>query len=143
MQSFIFWRAAALKNLRIRIVENNRPIFLNLMQIKFPITAITSILHRISGVIIFIFIPFVLYMLHQSLESVTTFNNLMAHESGVFWRLMVWLLLISVIYHILAGFRHLAMDCGFADSMRAATVTSWILILLAIAFIILTGFWVW
>jgi len=124
-------------------VENNQPMFLNLMKIRFPVTAITSILHRITGVLLFIFIPFVLYILHQSVESATAFNDLMAHAPGVFWRLMVWLLLSSVIYHILAGFRHIVMDCGFAESMTAARITSWLLIVLEIGFIIATGFWVW
>lgn len=74
--------------------------------------AIISILHRISGVLIFLFIPAMLYILHQSLlsqEQLISLQECLQHPVS---KLVIWVLLAAVIFHLLAGIRHLVMDLG-------------------------------
>ena len=103
-----------------------RPIYLNLFAFSFPITAIVSILHRLTGLLLFILIPVFLCMLQSAL-----FYMYVLASFGL--SLLVWAALTAVIYHLFAGIRHLCMDLGFAESKKAARVTSFIVL-------IVTGF---
>jgi succinate dehydrogenase / fumarate reductase cytochrome b subunit len=50
-------------------LNKNRPRFLNLWQIRLPITGVVSILHRLSGIFLVLLFPFLLYLLQLSLRS--------------------------------------------------------------------------
>lgn len=122
-----------------------RPVFLNLMQIKFPVTAICSIFHRISGVLLFLLLAPVLYVLQQSLASPSSFASLSAHlhltTSWLAFALWVWL--SAAAYHLLAGIRHMLMDLGFAEHLAAARVSAWLLLLLAGLLTLCAGVCLW
>ena len=91
---------------------NQRPVYIDLRKIKLPMSAFSSITHRISGMyIFFISLPLFTYLLfkstlnkvsyelmHESLQSVTFFTIFVFFSFSVFW------------YHILTGVRHLIMD---------------------------------
>ncbi|HLF66113.1 MAG TPA: succinate dehydrogenase, cytochrome b556 subunit [Gammaproteobacteria bacterium] len=122
-------------------MKKQRPVFLNLTQIRFPLPAIVSILHRISGVLLFLFIPFVLAALHYSLSSESDFQSLVAflHEPLPF--ILTWGFVAALLYHLLAGIRHLLMDKGFAETRSGARKTAWVVIVLAVVLIVLAGIW--
>ena len=61
---------------------NKRPVNLNLMSFKFPLTALVSIAHRISGVLMFLLIPVALFQLHAVLNSSLN-TGLMSHQGFV------------------------------------------------------------
>ena len=91
---------------------NQRPVYIDLRKIKLPMSAFSSITHRLSGMyIFFISLPLFIYLLfkstlnkgsyelmHESLQSVTFFTIFVFFSFSVFW------------YHILTGVRHLIMD---------------------------------
>lgn len=124
-------------------VHDTRPKNLNLFTIHFPIPAIVSILHRISGVILFFLIPIALWVLDRSLISGQDFDELHDFLTQPFIKFIVWGFISAFIYHFIAGIRHLFMDIHLGDELKSGRMTSWITIGLTIIFMILTGFWLW
>lgn len=115
----------------------------HLMHYRFPITAIASILHRISGVILFLFIPFLLWVLDLSISSQNGFAVLMSHLHHGCVRFFVWLFLSALIYHFLAGIKHLFMDMGYFEKMCSGKAASIVVIILSVILIIALGGWLW
>lgn len=127
----------------IVVVIKQRPKNLNLLTIRLPIPAIVSILHRISGFILFLFIPLILWALSLSLSSPDDFDVLHQFLSSPFMKLLVWGLLSAFIYHFFAGIRHLLMDVHVGDELKSGRMSAQITIALSIVFIILAGIWIW
>ncbi len=94
-------------------------IFLNLFLIDFPITAIASIIHRVTGILLFFFMPFFLYFLKISVESNSSFNIAKNLISKNFFKFLFLFLFLSFLYHSFNGIKHMIMDLGFFDSMVA------------------------
>jgi succinate dehydrogenase / fumarate reductase cytochrome b subunit len=120
-----------------------RPMHLNLFVIRFPITAISSICHRISGIWIFICLPFVLLMLQESLANVESFADISNKFNIIYYKLFFFSFLIASIYHAIAGIRHIIMDFGFFESKNDSKVTSWIVIISSIIISLLLGVYIW
>lgn len=120
-------------------MKTKRPVFLNLLQIKFPVPAIASIFHRVSGVVLFLGLPFLLYCWHQA-RSAEGFMALQQANFG--FKVLLWMILSAGFYHALAGLRHLLMDCGLGESLTQARFTAKLVIGLAIVGALLLGVWV-
>jgi succinate dehydrogenase / fumarate reductase cytochrome b subunit len=120
-----------------------RPVFLNLFQIRFPLTAIVSIMHRISGILMFLFIPFMLSILQMSLVSQNSFDELSLTFNHPLIKISILLILSATIYHTLAGLRHIIMDLGFGDSRALAKISSILVLTLAILTILWLGIRLW
>lgn len=120
-----------------------RPVNLNLWTIRFPITAIVSILHRISGVIIFFSLPLLLYVFDRSLKSVETFQSLTTCLDKPMWKSVLIATLVATSFHFYAGIRHMIMDLGFGETLCAAKMSAYILFILTIATSIAIGIWLW
>ena len=90
-------------------------IFLNILKIKFPINAIFSIFHRISGIIFLLSLPFFLYILN--IFKNYNFNNYI--KNNIF-HIICSIFLIPIIYHTIFGIRHLMMDIGFFEEIQSA-----------------------
>jgi len=127
-------------------MKNNRPTNIGLGSIKnyrFPITAISSILHRLSGVYLFILIPFIVWALDISLRSPEGFQCVKHFLTHGFFGVIVWLFLSAISYHLIAGIRHILMDIGIGESLCVAKATSTLVIILGIAVAIIWGIWIW
>jgi succinate dehydrogenase / fumarate reductase, cytochrome b subunit len=124
-------------------VKQNRPVNLNLFTIRFPITAITSILHRISGVILFLLIPLLLWMLQMSLASPWTYLKLVDALSAPITKLIIFGLLASLIYHLVAGIRHFFMDVHIGDSKQGGRLGAMIVMGVSLVLIAGMGVWLW
>ncbi|HIH2763550.1 MAG TPA: succinate dehydrogenase, cytochrome b556 subunit [Candidatus Azoamicus sp.] len=112
-----------------------RRMHLNLFLIDFPITAITSIIHRITGIILFLSLPFFLYFFYLSIESHSSFVIARALFSKFYIKLTFYLFIFSFIYHFITGLKHIIMDVGFFEeknSSRIFAISSLILILFLI-----------
>lgn len=93
---------------------------------RLPLAGFVSILHRISGLLMFALLPFVLYLLEQSLQSEMSFDMLRYHTSSVFVKLVMLALVWAYLHHFTAGIRHLFMDFHVGldkDSGRRTAVT--------------------
>lgn len=106
----------------------NKPVYLNIFRLKYPVTAIASILHRISGVILFILIPVFLKLLQNSLYSENSFEKYcQIIQSSILIKLIVWGSIVALVCHLLAGIRHLMMDAGYGEGKAIASFSSYIL----------------
>jgi succinate dehydrogenase / fumarate reductase cytochrome b subunit len=120
-----------------------RPKYLNLAQIRLPVPGLVSIMHRVSGAALFLFIPFLLTLFEMSLESAQTyarFKGVLSHW-GV--KLIVLGLVWAYLHHLFAGVRHLALDLHYGSDLAPARATSWVVIVAAIAFTIVFGVLIW
>jgi succinate dehydrogenase / fumarate reductase cytochrome b subunit len=125
-------------------MQDVRPRFLNLTQIKFPITAIASICQRISGVALFLGIPIILYYLQLSLSSINEFNAIVACINQCpLVRLAIGAYILALVYHVIGGVRHLIMDIGFLEELAVAKFTAHATFVLTIAVMAGLGVWLW
>lgn len=125
-------------------MKASRPVYLNLWRIKFPIPAIVSILHRISGVVIFLGLPLLLYLLSQSLSSQDSFDHLAttAFANPVI-KCAVWVVLSALIGHFWAGVRHLLMDMGIGEGLHAGRISAIVVLAITAVMIVVLGIWIW
>lgn len=124
-------------------MNNQRPVNLDLATIKFPPMAIASILHRISGIVLFVLLPVMLYFLDLSLRTAETFAKLQAWMLHPSVKFVVWAFLAAYIYHLLAGIRHMMMDMGCGESLQAGARTAKVVIVVSALLTILLGIWIW
>ena len=127
-------------------MKTDRPTNIDLGTIRhyrFPITAITSILHRLSGVYLFILIPFMVWALDVSLYNPEGFAQVKHVLTHGFVSFLVWIFLSAISYHFFAGIRHLIMDIGFGEHLGVARTTSIIVLVLGILAAIFWGIWLW
>jgi succinate dehydrogenase / fumarate reductase cytochrome b subunit len=120
-----------------------RPMFLDLRRMKFPPMAIVSIFHRISGVVLFLGLPFVLYLLQQSLRSVSAFDSVVQLLDKAPFKLGVWIFLVALIYHVIAGIRHVLMDMGLGEQLLAGKQTAIFVLVLSGGLALFLGIWLW
>ena len=102
------------------------PKFLNLFLIKLPPSGIVSIAHRISGVLMFVFLPPVTYLLGLSLESPQGFFQVQTWLASPPVMLITVLLVWSFSHHLLAGIRHLLLDIEIGMERSQARASAWL-----------------
>ncbi|MBD7977301.1 MULTISPECIES: succinate dehydrogenase, cytochrome b556 subunit [Pseudomonas] len=124
-------------------MNSQRPVNLDLRTIKLPVTAYTSILHRISGVILFLGLAVMLFALDKSLASEEGFAEVKACLTSPLAKFVTWGLLSALLYHLVAGTRHLFMDAGVGETLEGGKAGSKIVIALSVVLIVLAGVWVW
>lgn len=104
--------------------RKSRPVNLDLQTIRFPITAIASILHRVSGVITFVAIGILLWLLSLSLSSPQGFMQAADLVDNFFVKFILWGILTALAYHIVGGIRHLIMDLGHYEEFESGEMTA-------------------
>jgi succinate dehydrogenase / fumarate reductase cytochrome b subunit len=119
------------------------PIFLNLLKIQLPIAGVSSILHRISAVGIFVLLlPFsvILVLASNSEEGFSTASYLLSFNSI---KVLLVLLLTGLTYHYISGIRHLVMDFGYWQTLNAGKISAILTIVLSglISLILLVVVW--
>ena len=118
----------------IRNVKKQRPVNLDLKTIRFPVTAIASILHRVSGVITFVAVGILLWLLGTSLSSPEGFLQASA----------IWGILTALAYHVVGGVRHMLMDFGYLEeTFEAGKRTANISFVITVVLSLLAGVLVW
>lgn len=124
-------------------MKDHRPKNLDLTTISQPIAAIASILHRITGIMLFVAVGFLVWALSLSLESRQGFDQTVAIMTHPLAKLITWGILSLVIYHLFAGIKHLIMDAGFAETKEGGPLAAKITLVLTVVVIVLMGIWVW
>lgn len=103
-----------------------RPKYLNLIQIRLPIPGIVSIAHRISGVLMFLAIPFLAYVLFLATQNEAGFAEVKSIFSHVIIKLILFVLIWSVLHHLLAGIRYLLIDVDIGVEKQASRASAMI-----------------
>jgi succinate dehydrogenase / fumarate reductase cytochrome b subunit len=82
----------------------------DLMKYRLPWAGKVSILHRVSGLLMFLLIPFVLYLFDKSITSEISFSTFKAVLANPFAKLVILALIWSYLHHFCAGIRFLMLD---------------------------------
>lgn len=108
-----------------------------------PVTAYASILHRISGVILFFVTGLFLWLLNLSLSSPEGFDSVKACLTHPLAKLVMWGSLAALAYHFVAGIRHLIQDFGIGESLEGGALGAKLVFVIALVLILLAGVWIW
>ncbi len=122
-------------------MANNKKtvIYLNLFQIRFPITAILSIGHRISGVLLFLCIPLLIYLLELSMLSADSFSAVARLLDNIVSRWLLVLLTWAFAHHFYSGLRFLLLDMDIGVDKVVAKKASWVVMLGGVATMLLSA----
>jgi succinate dehydrogenase / fumarate reductase, cytochrome b subunit len=121
----------------------NRPKYLNLLEIRFPVTALVSIMHRASGAALFLALPLLLWWWQISLTSADTFSAFKTLASHWFVKLVMIGLMWGYLHHLCAGIRHLVMDLDRATELASARATSVAVLAVSITLTAVAGALLW
>lgn len=125
-------------------MKKQRPINLDLTTIRFPTTAIASILHRVSGVITFLAVGVLLWLLSRSLSSPEGFQQVSDILDTFFVKLVLWGLLTALTYHIVGGIRHMLMDFGYlSETLQSGKFSACTSFAITMVLSILVGNFIW
>jgi len=124
-------------------VKDKRPVNLDIGSMRLPITAWASIAHRASGVFLFLATILMVWALDASLRSPESFAALQAVLGSAPLKLLVWLMAAALIYHALAGIKHLIMDFGIGESLEGGVLRARLVIAAAFVLAVLLGVWLW
>ena len=105
---------------------SKKPVYINLLKIQLPLSALLSISHRVSGIMIFFMVlPVFAYILNILLDSPASFISYMdAYNSSIFLRTFVLFNILIFEYHVIAGIRHMLMDFHIISETLSASNTS-------------------
>ena len=93
--------------------------------------------------ILFFGIAILLYGLDMSLSSEEGFAQVQAFMASPLVKLIVWGLLSALLYHLVAGIRHLVMDMGVGETLEGGKLGSKIVLVVSVVLILLAGVWIW
>jgi len=122
----------------ILTAERNRPLSPHLQVYRLPLNAITSITHRLTGLLLAFGLVGVVVLLVTAAAGSQAYA--VAYDVLATWpaQLLLVLFTLALYYHLCAGVRHLFWDAGVGFSLRAARTGSWALIGAAIVLTVLT-----
>ena len=123
--------------------RKSRPVNLDLQTIHFPITAIASILHRVTGVRTFVAVGILLWLLSLSLSSPVGYMKAVDIVDGWFVTFILWGMLTALAYHIVGGVRHLLMDLGHFEELDTGAMSVKVSFGITAALSLLAGVLVW
>lgn len=127
--------------LRAVMMNKIRPKHLALNKIKLPLPGIISILHRASGLFLFISLPLLLWMLQSSLRSIVTFTQLIEVIEHPLSKIVLLGIAWAFFHHFCAGIRYLALDLHIGTSLAQARSSSRWVMGVSLLLTVLTGGW--
>lgn len=107
-------------------MKNQRPVFFNLTQIQMPVGALTSITHRIAGILLALGIPFTIYLLALSLQGPQGYAQVVGMFDKFAFKVLMILFIWVLAHHLLAGLRHLLSDIDIGSHLHPARLSAWI-----------------
>lgn len=116
-----------------------RPVFLDLLRIRQPATAVLSIGHRLSGILLVLAIPLLVYLFDRSLASARGYEETTALLHSVPARLALLLLIWSFAHHFFAGIRYLLIDVDVGADIRPARASAWLVFAAGLVVLVIAG----
>lgn len=122
--------------------QRSEPVYLNLLRIRFPVGAVISIAHRISGVLLFLSLPLLIYLLELSLQGPEGYIKVLSYIGNCWFQAGLALLIWSLMHHLLSGVRFLLLDIDKGVTLQAARRSAWLVNLCAPVLTLLYLWWV-
>ena len=121
--------------------------FTDLPSYRLPVAGFVSILHRISGAIMFLLMPFIIWMFDTSVSSEISFERFKAlfnvGAMGFFWKLVALALIWAYLHHFFAGIRYLLLDVHVWTAKEPAQLSAKIVLVLGLVATVLVGVRIW
>mgnify|MGYP002000415662 FL=1 len=124
-------------------MKTERPVYLSLTQFAWPFTAIASITHRVTGVLLVLGVGFLLWLAAMALESSAGFAAAAATLAQPWAKPVLLATLAALFYHLFAGIKHIFMDFHIGDSFAAAKASSVVVFVLTFIATAAAGAWLW
>lgn len=124
-------------------MKDKRPVNLDIATIRLPITAYASISHRITGVLLVVASFLVLALFDLSLSGPEGFDRAAELLQAPLARILAWGVLTAIIYHSLAGIKHLIMDFGIGETLEGGILGARIVFVLTALGAAATGVYLW
>jgi succinate dehydrogenase / fumarate reductase cytochrome b subunit len=124
-------------------MAGKRPKYLELTRIRLPLPGIVSILHRISGAALFLFLPFLIWLLQSSLTAPESFERYQAAVAHPLVKLVLIGLLWAFLHHLFAGIRFLLLDIHLGTELAAARGSSRVVLAAGVLLAVALGVWLW
>ncbi len=122
--------------------RRSAPVYLNLFRISFPVGAVTSIAHRISGVLLTLSFPLLVYLLDLSLQDAEGFSQARGWLQSVWFKLGSAVLVWSLFHHLFSGVRYLLIDIEAGVGLRQARASAWLVNIAGVAAALLYLGWI-
>jgi succinate dehydrogenase / fumarate reductase cytochrome b subunit len=119
--------------------KKKRPLWYNLSLLNLPLPGIVSILHRVSGLLLFLLTAFLLYLLDGTLASAERFEQIRATLAHPLARLVLLGLLWAYLHHLFAGVRYLFLDIHKGIDLATARTTSGLVLGVSLALTVVLG----
>lgn len=123
-------------------MNKNRPVNLDISTIRLPITAYTSILHRLSGAFLLAGVLVLMWMLDASLTSEESFNELKRTLDQLWLKILLWAVLGALAFHLTTGVRHLLMELGIGESLAGGRIGAKLALAVAAVLILVIAGWI-
>jgi succinate dehydrogenase / fumarate reductase cytochrome b subunit len=125
-------------------VKKEKPVFRNiglaqLIHYRLPWAGKVSILHRISGAALFLMLPFLLYLLDQSLASELSYQKFQAITNNVLVKLICLGLIWAFLHHFCAGIRYLLLDLEIGVEKKESNRSAIVVLILGLALTAVVG----
>lgn len=118
-----------------------RPVYLDLSPIRMPVNALVSIAHRVSGVLLFLAMPIVIYYFDMSLRSAQDFSRVISVLDSMPMKLGGLVMLWALLHHMFAGIRYLLLDARIGMTRKASRLGSWAVFAAEVlALVVIAGF---
>jgi len=124
-------------------MKTARPVDISLTSFKFPLAALASITHRVTGMLLFVGLAFLLYLLDESLTSPQGLDNARAELSMPLLKLLLIAIVATLIYHFVAGVKHLLLDFDIGDTIEGGKLGAQLTIAVSAVLIVVAGVWLW
>ena len=124
-------------------MNKQRPKHLALHLIKLPLPGIVSILHRISGMLLFFALPLLLWLLQYSLRSIETYSELTDYLQQPYIKIFLLAVLWAFLHHFCAGLRFLAIDLHYFDNLAMTRNSSKLVLVASLALTLYMGVKLW
>lgn len=109
-----------------------------------PVTAIVSILHRITGIILFVGLAFLFYAFDLSLDSKEGFEQVVSTlQTNFLAKFIIWGVVSALMYHFVAGVKHLFMDLGYFEELESGRYAAKANLVIAAILVVAIGVWLW
>lgn len=124
-------------------MKKNRPKHLAVWKIRLPIPGVVSILHRLSGALLFLAIPFLLYFLEESLSSAEAFNAQLSVMHHPLMKICLLSVLWAFLHHTLAGLRFLLLDIHQGLALKTARTSAKLVLIASLTLTFVLGTYLW